>query len=62
MAQWDSVAHVTLLSAIGEEFQIELDEATFTVAAYSLLGERTKHSKMDQTHSDPYCEKRICDL
>ena len=29
LPQWDSVAHVTLLSAISEEFQIELDDESF---------------------------------
>jgi acyl carrier protein len=38
MAQWDSVAHVTLLSAIGEEFQIELDEESFeSLSSYLLI-------------------------
>lgn len=26
LAAWDSVAHITLLSAVAEEFQFELDE------------------------------------
>jgi len=29
LPEWDSVAHVTLLSALAEEFQIELDEEWF---------------------------------
>ena len=29
LPQWDSVAHVTLLSAIAEEFQFELDDESF---------------------------------
>lgn len=29
LPQWDSMAHVTLLSAISEEFQIELDDEAF---------------------------------
>jgi acyl carrier protein len=29
LPQWDSVAHVTLLAAISEEFQIELDDESF---------------------------------
>jgi acyl carrier protein len=38
MAQWDSVAHVTLLSAIGEDFQIELDEESFeSLSSYLLI-------------------------
>lgn len=38
MAQWDSVAHVTLLSAIAEEFQIELDEESFeSLSSYLLI-------------------------
>ncbi len=36
--QWDSVAHVTLLSAICEEFQIELDDESFeSLTSYSLI-------------------------
>ena len=38
LAQWDSVAHVTLLSAICEEFQIELDDDSFeTLTSYLLV-------------------------
>jgi acyl carrier protein len=38
LSQWDSVAHVTLLSAIAEEFQIELDEESFeSLASYLLI-------------------------
>jgi acyl carrier protein len=38
IAQWDSVAHVTLLSAIAEEFQIELDEESFeSLSSYLLV-------------------------
>jgi acyl carrier protein len=38
LAQWDSVAHVTLLSAIAEEFQIELDEESFdSLSSYLLI-------------------------
>jgi acyl carrier protein len=38
MAQWDSVAHVTLLSAVAEEFQIELDEESFeSLSSYLLI-------------------------
>lgn len=29
LSQWDSMAHVTLLAAIAEEFQIELDDDAF---------------------------------
>lgn len=29
LPQWDSMAHVTLLSALSEEFQIELDDEAF---------------------------------
>lgn len=29
LAQWDSVAHVTLISAIAEEFQVELDDDSY---------------------------------
>jgi acyl carrier protein len=38
LAQWDSVAHVTLLSAISEEFQIDLDEDSFeSLSSYALI-------------------------
>jgi acyl carrier protein len=38
VAQWDSVAHVTLLSAIAEEFQIELDDESFeSLTSYLLI-------------------------
>jgi acyl carrier protein len=37
MLQWDSVAHVTLLSAIAEEFQIELDEEAVESSVSYLL-------------------------
>lgn len=38
LAQWDSVAHVTLLSAIAEEFQLDLDEESFeTLTSYPLI-------------------------
>ena len=38
LPQWDSVAHVTLLSAICEEFQIELDDDSFeSLTSYSLI-------------------------
>lgn len=38
LTQWDSVAHITLLSAISEEFQIELDEETFeSLTSYLLI-------------------------
>lgn len=38
LTQWDSVAHVTLLSAIAEEFQFELDEESFeSLASYLLI-------------------------
>lgn len=29
LSQWDSLAHVTLLAAISEEFQIDLDDDSF---------------------------------
>ena len=36
--QWNSVAHVTLLSAICEEFQIELDDESFeSLTSYLLI-------------------------
>jgi acyl carrier protein len=38
LPQWDSVAHVTLLSAISEEFQIELDDESFeSLTSYLLI-------------------------
>ena len=38
--QWDSVAHVTLLSAISEEFQVELDDESFeSLTSYLLIVE-----------------------
>lgn len=38
LAQWDSVAHVTLLAAISEEFQIELDDESFeSLNSYLLI-------------------------
>ncbi|MGJ5820941.1 hypothetical protein [Paludibaculum fermentans] len=38
LTQWDSVAHVTLLSAISEEFQLELDEESFeSLTSYLLI-------------------------
>jgi len=38
VAAWDSVAHVTLLSAIAEEFQIELDDESFeSLVSYPLI-------------------------
>jgi acyl carrier protein len=38
LPQWDSVAHVTLLSAIAEEFQLELDDESFeSLTSYLLI-------------------------
>jgi acyl carrier protein len=38
LSQWDSVAHVTLLTALAEEFQIELDDESFeTLTSYALI-------------------------
>lgn len=38
LARWDSVAHITLLSAIAEEFEFELDEASFeSLTSYLLI-------------------------
>ena len=38
LPQWDSVAHVTLLSAISEEFQIEWDDEAFeSLTSYLLV-------------------------
>jgi acyl carrier protein len=40
LVQWDSVAHVTLLSAISEEFQIELDDDSFeSLTSYLLIAD-----------------------
>jgi acyl carrier protein len=38
LPQWDSTAHVTLLSAIAEEFRIDLDDESFEVlTSYPLV-------------------------
>ena len=38
LPQWDSVAHVTLLAAISEEFQIEWDDESFeSLTSYLLI-------------------------
>lgn len=38
LPQWDSVAHVTLLSALAEEFQIELTDDSFeSLTSYLLI-------------------------
>ena len=37
LTQWDSVAHITLLLSIAEEFQIELDEEVFPAMTSYLL-------------------------
>ena len=38
VAQWDSVAHITLLSAISEEFQCELDDEFLeTLTSYQVI-------------------------
>lgn len=38
LTQWDSVAHITLLLSISEEFQIELDEEVFpSLTSYLLV-------------------------
>lgn len=38
LPQWDSVAHATLLSAISEEFQIDLDDESFeSLTSYLLI-------------------------
>jgi len=43
LTQWDSVAHVTLLSAISEEFQMELDEESFeSLTSYLLILDRVE--------------------
>jgi len=49
LARWDSVAHITLLSAIAEEFQCELDEEFLeTLTSYGSIVEyvqaRARHS------------------
>lgn len=36
--EWDSVAHITLLSAISEEFQLPLDDESFeSLTSYLLI-------------------------
>ena len=36
--QWDSVAHVTLLSAVAEEFSLELEDESFeALTSYALI-------------------------
>ena len=43
LARWDSVAHITLLSAIAEEFQYELDEDSLeTMTSYKLIIEHVE--------------------
>lgn len=38
LPEWDSVAHVTLLSAIAEEFQLDLDDDSFeSLTSYPLV-------------------------
>ena len=38
LPQWDSVAHITLLSALSEEFQLDLDDESFeTLTSYLLI-------------------------
>ncbi|MBZ5626491.1 MAG: acyl carrier protein [Acidobacteriia bacterium] len=38
LARWDSVGHITLLSAIAEEFQCELDDEFLeTLTSYKLI-------------------------
>lgn len=38
LARWDSVVQITLLAAIAEEFQFELDESMFeTLTSYPLI-------------------------
>jgi acyl carrier protein len=40
LAAWDSVAHITLLSAIAEEFQCEMDEEFLeTLTSYKRIVE-----------------------
>jgi acyl carrier protein len=40
VAGWDSVAHITLLSALAEEFQFELDEEPLeALTSYNLIVE-----------------------
>jgi acyl carrier protein len=48
LPQWDSVAHVTLLSAISEEFQIELDDESFESLTSYLLVVDFVESQVDQ--------------
>jgi len=38
LARWDSLAHVTLLAAVSEAFDIELDEDAFeSLTSYELI-------------------------
>lgn len=38
LPQWDSIAHITLLASIAEEFQFELDETLFeSLTSYPLI-------------------------
>ena len=49
LPQWDTVAHVTLLSAISEEFQIELDDESFESLTSYLLVVDFVESQVAQT-------------
>ena len=43
LAAWDSVAHITLLSAIAEEFDIELEPEDFEqLTSYALIVDHSK--------------------
>ena len=45
LTQWDSVAHVTLLLSVAEEFQIELDEEAFpSLTSYLLIVDYVEHT------------------
>ena len=47
LAEWDSVAHITLLSAIAEEFQCEMDEEFLeTLTSYKLIVEYIEASSL----------------
>lgn len=45
MAEWDSVMHVTLLAALAEEFQIEIDyEAAEDLRSFALVLDHIRNS------------------
>jgi acyl carrier protein len=49
LPKWDSVANVTLLSAIAEEFGIELDDEAFeSLTSYALVVDFVERRLADQ--------------